>query len=153
MATKKKSNYRYEIELSESMYPRYIADIMAMMGNFAYRLLSVTDLQNDSHVYGARYQVRDENEPEHEPMSHAAMIAHYQALSEQNGKMIEYYRREEEKSKGEPTQAAYAWILALLQEDWVPGNLGMVDSYVKEFVIALDAFRAHMERIGHFAEE
>ncbi len=139
MATKKKT-FNYQIELNQPMYPRFIADCMTLQGNFNGRLLSVTDLQRDDHYHGARYQVRDESEPEHEPMSHAAMITHYAELSDN-------------EKTGQPTQAAYAWILALLHEDWVPGNLGMVDSYVKEFIIVLDAFRAHMERIGHFSEE
>jgi hypothetical protein len=58
------TTYKYTVELSEPMYPRFLADCMQMQGNLNRSLLSVTDLQRSDHVYGATYQVRDEQEAE-----------------------------------------------------------------------------------------
>ncbi len=137
--TKTQKTFCYEIELNRPMFPRYIFDAMTLTGNFNGHLLSVKDLQDDGHYHGATYQGRDEDEPQ-ESMTLSQMREHY----------FELFR---DSKPDTPECAALSWILGLLYQDWVPGNLGMVDSYVKEFIIALDAFRAHMERIGKFAEE
>lgn len=140
---KKKKTFTYQIELSSPMYPRMIADILTGQGNFAHRLLSVTDQQRNDHWQGlkqsATYQVRDESEPEHTPITYAAMLAHYQACYEQ--------------ATSTPERDAYAWMLTLLKQEWVDDNMGLLHTYVREFLVTIDTFQAHCEHTGMFAKE
>ena len=53
-----KRYYRYIIELDAPMWPRKLADDLSFARDIYPRLLSVTDLQNDAHIYGATYRVR-----------------------------------------------------------------------------------------------
>ena len=57
MANKK--NYKYIIELDMPIWPRKLADELEYMLKLTGHVLSVTDLQNDGHIYGATYAVRD----------------------------------------------------------------------------------------------
>ena len=57
MANKK--NYKYVIEVDKPLWPRKLADeaVNALGGH----VISVTDLQNDGHIYGATYMVDQDN--------------------------------------------------------------------------------------------
>lgn len=52
------SIYRYVLTLDTVIWPRKIADEMSSTGLHPH-LISVTDLQNTTHLYGAVYRVRD----------------------------------------------------------------------------------------------
>ncbi len=54
----KTKNYRYVIELDSPMWPRKLADALSC-GGLADQLVSVTDLQNDGHSYGATYDLAE----------------------------------------------------------------------------------------------
>jgi hypothetical protein len=51
----KKENYKYVITLDTPMWPRKLADDLSFAPSVNRHLLSVTDLQNDGHIYGATY--------------------------------------------------------------------------------------------------
>src|SRR3712207_3211570 len=53
-----KRRYTYVIELDAPMWPRKIADELSCASGIFEHLLSVTDLQNSTHFYGATYDVR-----------------------------------------------------------------------------------------------
>jgi hypothetical protein len=54
----KKKHYKYIIETDKPLWPRKLADeVVNALGAHA---ISVTDLQNDGHIYGATYTVRAE---------------------------------------------------------------------------------------------
>ncbi len=55
----KKQHYKYVIELDTAQWPRKLADELMYRTDLAEHLTSVTDLQNDSHIYGATYTVQD----------------------------------------------------------------------------------------------
>ena len=57
MANKK--NYKYIIELDMPIWPRKLADELEYMLKLTGHVISVTDLQNDGHIYGATYDVPD----------------------------------------------------------------------------------------------
>ena len=66
----KKKTYKYVIELAAPAYPRHIADMLLMQGYFVNHLISVTDTQNDEHVYGPTYQVQDNDVPSERVLKH-----------------------------------------------------------------------------------
>ena len=55
---KKQRYYRYVLTLDAPMWPRTIADELSFARGIHDRLVSVTDLQNDTHSYGATYRIR-----------------------------------------------------------------------------------------------
>ena len=57
----KTKNYRYVIELDSPLWPRKLADALNC-GGLADQLVSVTDLQNAGHIYGATYRIRAADE-------------------------------------------------------------------------------------------
>ena len=54
-------HYHYIITLDTPYWPRKLVDELLMRRDFQEHLLSVTDTQNDTHVYGATYTVRNES--------------------------------------------------------------------------------------------
>ena len=52
------SIYRYVLTLDTAIWPRKLADELSSTGLHP-RLISVTDLQNATHMYGAVYRVRE----------------------------------------------------------------------------------------------
>ena len=52
--------YQYIITLDKPYWPRKLADELMNETYFAPNLISVTDVQNDTHIYGPTYTVRDE---------------------------------------------------------------------------------------------
>ena len=52
-----KIRYKYIIETDTPVWPRHIADELMRSERFSPTLLTVTDLQSDSHVYGATYTI------------------------------------------------------------------------------------------------
>jgi hypothetical protein len=57
MKQKKRKTYKYVIELRRPMWPRKIVDDLSRTTDVFPVLKSVTDLQNDTHIYGATYRV------------------------------------------------------------------------------------------------
>jgi hypothetical protein len=55
MATKQ--HYKYIMTLDKPMWPRKIADELSFAPGVFAHLVSVTDLQNDGHIYGATYDL------------------------------------------------------------------------------------------------
>ncbi len=56
----KKQHYTYVIEVDEPLWPRKLADELDyILGD---HVISVTDLQNAGHIYGATYELREEQE-------------------------------------------------------------------------------------------
>ncbi len=53
----KKQHYTYSIELDIAQWPRKLADELMNNADLAAHLVSVTDLQNDTHSYGATYAI------------------------------------------------------------------------------------------------
>ena len=53
----KQRYYKYVITLDEPLWPRKIADALMYRCDLAPYLLSVTDLQNDTHIYGDTYVI------------------------------------------------------------------------------------------------
>ena len=53
----KTKNYRYIIELDTPIWPRKIVDDLSYTPGLFTHLVSVTDLQNDGHIYGATYEL------------------------------------------------------------------------------------------------
>ena len=54
-----KQHYHYVITTDTPMYPRNVAgEILGSASDLARSLVSVTDLQNHKHIYGATYKVR-----------------------------------------------------------------------------------------------
>jgi hypothetical protein len=49
--------YHYIVTVDTPMWPRKLADAMMLRPEFTTSLLSVTDLQNSAHLYGAEYIV------------------------------------------------------------------------------------------------
>jgi hypothetical protein len=47
-----KRYYQYIITLTEPMWPRKLADELSFAPTLAQTAVSVTDLQNDRHIYG-----------------------------------------------------------------------------------------------------
>jgi hypothetical protein len=56
----KKQNYKYVITLDSPLWPRKLADELSYAPGIFEHLVSVTDLQNDGHMYGDTYTVRDD---------------------------------------------------------------------------------------------
>ena len=54
-----KQHYQYVIELTIPIWPRKLADDLSATRDIFPHLVSVTDLQNDGHSYGATYTVQD----------------------------------------------------------------------------------------------
>lgn len=54
-----KQYYRYVITLNAPMWPRKIADELSFTPGLFDHVVSVTDLQNDGHMYGATYDLDD----------------------------------------------------------------------------------------------
>ena len=54
-----KQHYRYMITLDAPLWPRKLADELSYAPGIVAHLVSVTDLQNDGHAYGATYVVRE----------------------------------------------------------------------------------------------
>jgi hypothetical protein len=57
-----KQYYKYVITLDRPMWPRKLADDLSLVPGLDEHLVSVTDLQNDSHIYGDTYIVHDPEE-------------------------------------------------------------------------------------------
>ena len=53
------ARFRYIIELDTPFWPRKLADELMNVRSIAPRLVGVTDLQNDTHIYGATYSIQD----------------------------------------------------------------------------------------------
>jgi hypothetical protein len=53
----KQRYYRYIITLDMPMWPRKLADDLSFAPTVNGHLLSVTDLQNDTHAYGDTYVI------------------------------------------------------------------------------------------------
>ncbi len=58
----KARNYRYVIELESPIWPRKLADELMGVGGISEHLVSVTDLQNDGHIYGTTYTTRSDDD-------------------------------------------------------------------------------------------
>ncbi len=56
-----KPRYHYIITLDQPYWPRKLADELMNETHVAPKLVSVTDVQNSSHIYGTTYRVRDED--------------------------------------------------------------------------------------------
>ncbi len=54
-----KPHYHYIITLDQPYWPRKLADELMNGTCFAPNIVSVTDVQNSSHIYGTTYRVRD----------------------------------------------------------------------------------------------
>ena len=50
--------YRYVITLEQPFWPRKLADELSFARGVFPHIVSITDLQNSSHVYGATYKVK-----------------------------------------------------------------------------------------------
>jgi len=61
MANKK--NYTYVIELDTPVWPRKLVEDLEYKTRVAGHVLSVTDLQNDGHIYGRTYAIGEDGEP------------------------------------------------------------------------------------------
>jgi hypothetical protein len=57
----KTRNYTYVITIDTPMWPRKIADELSFARGIHEHLVSVTDLQNDTHIYGDTYYVREDD--------------------------------------------------------------------------------------------
>ncbi len=55
-----KTVYRYVITLDRPWWPRKLADELSFARDVHQCLVSVTDLQNSSHIYGATYKVKEQ---------------------------------------------------------------------------------------------
>ena len=53
----KQRNYRYVIEVDKPLWPRKLADELEY--TLGGHVISVTDLQNDGHIYGSTYHVAE----------------------------------------------------------------------------------------------
>lgn len=115
----KHKTFKYTIELDQPMYPRHIADKMTMQGVFRKSLQAVTDLQDDTHCYGATYRMPVDSEPT-QSIPHSELLAQYEVVSH--------------SAEGEVERDVAAWFVALLENEWVPGNMGMVGAYLGEFI-------------------
>jgi hypothetical protein len=58
-ANTKRHYYRYIITLDKPMWPRTLVDELSFAGGIHPHLISVTDLQNDTHVDGRTYDTRE----------------------------------------------------------------------------------------------
>ena len=56
------AHFRYIIELDAPVWPRKLADDLMNAGTVTAHLVGVTDLQNDTHIYGATYFIQDRYE-------------------------------------------------------------------------------------------
>lgn len=54
-----KQHYQYVLTLDSAQWPRKLADELLLHSELANHLVSVTDLQNARHIYGATYSVPD----------------------------------------------------------------------------------------------
>ena len=50
-----KQHYKYMIEVDSPVWPRKLADELENTLRLAGHVISVTDLQNDGHIYGSTY--------------------------------------------------------------------------------------------------
>lgn len=57
-----KQHYKYVITLDTPIWPRKIVDDLSYTPGLFPHLVSVTDLQNDDHIYGDTYRIRNEDE-------------------------------------------------------------------------------------------
>ena len=62
----KTKNCTYMITLDAPMWPRKIADELSFAHGIHEHLVSVTDLQNDTHIYGATYSVSKDDRQVHQ---------------------------------------------------------------------------------------
>ena len=53
-----KQYYKYVLTLDTPLWPRKLADELSFAPGIFQTLVSVTDLQNDGHIYGDTYQVK-----------------------------------------------------------------------------------------------
>jgi hypothetical protein len=58
----KKRTYKYVIELRQPMWPRKLVESLSYSRDIFGALVSVTDMQNDTHIYGATYIVAKDDE-------------------------------------------------------------------------------------------
>jgi hypothetical protein len=58
MNMKQQKTYRYIITLTVPIWPRKLADELRFLPYIFKHLVSIKDLQNDTHVYGATYTVK-----------------------------------------------------------------------------------------------
>ena len=61
MATKKNYKYVIEIEVDTPVWPRHIADEVMNLKRFTPTHITVTDQQNDGHIYGSTYTVNGDS--------------------------------------------------------------------------------------------
>lgn len=130
--------YTYTLETTRPFFPRHIADMLTER-NLSRALVSVTDCQNDSHVYGATYQVRELHETATTPLRYEELFSQIQQCYNE--------------ATGTPERDACQWMLNLLHQEWVEGNYGLLCAYLKEFQIALQGFEALLERQAQFGKE
>jgi hypothetical protein len=60
MRLRRRKVYHYMITLKKPIWPRKLADAL-MNGEFSGLLVSVTDWQNDNHMYGDTYVISRNN--------------------------------------------------------------------------------------------
>ena len=60
MANKKNYTYVIEIETDKPVWPRHIADEVMNLERFTPTRITVTDQQNDGHIYGSTYTINGE---------------------------------------------------------------------------------------------
>ena len=58
----KKKYYKYIIETDEPVWPRKLAEDLDYKTRVAGHVISVTDLQNDAHIYGDTYHIQDQGQ-------------------------------------------------------------------------------------------
>jgi len=109
--------------------------------NLSHSLINITDCQRDDHYHGATYQVREEQECEQE-QEHLTP-----------SQMLEHYKTRYQQSTSTSEREYLDWILHTLEMDWVPGNMGMLYSYVREFLRVIQEFEARCEQNGSFAKD
>ena len=61
--TNTNAHHRYIIELDTPVWPRKLADELSTSRWVADHLISVTDTQNDTHIYGRTYSVDQDRTP------------------------------------------------------------------------------------------
>lgn len=146
---KKRKTYKYTIELTEPIYPRHLADYLSMQPLFARQLLSVQDMQRADHLYAENNTKGSDTftiVPDEAPPMHSDSETSYSWV-------LGYYAVKRDQAETPAERDAYTWIVTLLKQPWVPGNLERVIQYLHEFVPTLEQFQAYCQMIGEFSEE
>lgn len=134
-------NYHYTIETTRPLFPRHLAEMLLAQRFMQQHLVGVKDEQNNEHSYGSTYIILDEAQREvpHERMSYREMCEHYHTWDRQD--------------IGDVERDALYWMWSLLlRENW-DQNMGMLYTYLGEFIDELLKVREHCGNIGAFATE